>query len=381
MKSNPAVLYRMLLCLSFGCLLSAVVTLAAGKSAFFGPLLCVGFLAFALAAGGYPRLRSWAFMNWLFTAIAVGMTFPNWFIGVGDFKFTRLFVPILQVIMFCMGTTLGIGDFARVVRLPGGVVMGVLCQFTIMPFLGFGLARVFGFPPEIGAGIILVGSVPSGLASTVMVYIAKADVALSVTLTAVTSLLAPIITPFLMQWLAGEMVRIDTTKLMWDLTKMTVIPVLAGLAYHHATRGRVPWLSRVMPYFSMIGIIVMTVLTIAIGRDNLLRLGVILIAVCFLHSSGGYLLGYFVCRCLRMSKTTCRTIALEVGMQNAGMASAVAASLNKVATLGLAPIVFGPVMNISASALSNWWRTHPVKPLESVVPPLTLTPTVPAPSV
>lgn len=145
------------------------------------------------------------------------------------------------------------------------------------------------------------------------------------------------------------MVQIDAGKLMWDLTKMTVIPVLAGLAWHHWMQHRAKWLSRVMPYFSMAGIIAMTLLTIAVGRDNLLRLGVMLIVICFLHSTAGYFLGYLVCRGLRMNKATCRTIAFEVGMQNAGMASAVAASLNKVATLGLAPIVFGPVMNLTAS--------------------------------
>ena len=103
----------------------------------------------------------------------------------------------------------------------------------------------------------------------------------------------------------------------------------------------------------------MTVLTVAIGRDNLLQLGVAIFAVCLLHCTAGYLLGYLVCRTLRLNEQTCRTIALEVGMQNSGMASGIAAALNKVATLGLAPIVFGPIMNTTASILANWWRTHP----------------------
>jgi BASS family bile acid:Na+ symporter len=308
-----------------------------------------------------PALRRWSFLLFLSAAVIIGMTLPQWFIGVGDFKFTRLFIPLLQVIMFCMGTTLSVQDFVRVARRPGAVMVGVACQFTIMPFVGFALARSSGLPPEIAAGIILVGSVPSGLASTVMVYLARADVALSVTLTAVTSLLAPVITPFMMQLLAGEMVTIDATRLMWDLTKMTVIPVLAGLAWHHAIRDRAQWLSRMIPYVSIAGIIVMTLLTIAVGRDNLLKVGMLLVLVCFLHSGTGYLLGYFVCRCLRMDQTACRTIAFEVGMQNSGMASAVAASRQKVSTLGLAPIVFGPVMNLTASTLANWWRVRPVK--------------------
>ena len=289
----------------------------------------------------------------------MGMTFPGWFIGIGDFKFTSLFVPILQLIMFCMGTTLSVGDFARVIRMPAGVGVGLVCQFTVMPFVGFGLVKVFGLPPEIAAGVILVGVSPSGLASNVMAFIAKADVAMSVTMTAVATMLSPLITPFLMKWLAGAMIEIDAWKMMWGMTKMVVIPVIAGLAFHHLVYHRAQWLDRVMPLVSMIGIMVMTVLTVAIGRDNLIAMGAILILVCFLHTTSGYLLGYLICRGLQLEKQTCRTIALEVGMQNSGMAAGIAGSMNKVATLGLAPIVFGPIMNTTASAIANWWRTHP----------------------
>lgn len=351
---------RVLIVLSLAFLVAGAVMLVRGEQQRIMPMVSGAMLCFALVSGGYAASRKWAFLIWLFTAVVVGMTFPSWFISVGDFKSTRLFIPLLQMIMFCMGTTLSVGDFARVIRMPKAVFVGLVCHFTIMPLVGFSLAKGFGFPPEIGAGIILVGSVPSGLASTVMVFLAKADVALSVTFTAIASLLAPVITPFLMQWLAGEMIQIDAGKLMWDLTKMTVFPVMAGLAWHHWVQDRAKWLSRILPYFSIVAIIAMTVLTIAIGRDNLLRLGAMLIVVCFLHSTAGYFLGYLVCRCLRMNQVTCRTLALEVGMQNAGMASAVAASLNKVATLGLAPIVFGPVMNLTASTLANWWRAHPI---------------------
>ncbi len=105
----------------------------------------------------------------------------------------------------------------------------------------------------------------------------------------------------------------------------------------------------------------MTVLTVAPGRDSLLQMGALLIVACLLHCSTGFVLGYFACRALRMDKLTSRTISLEVGLQNAGMASGIAAELKKVATLGLAPIVFGPVMNITASTIANWWRNHPVE--------------------
>lgn len=263
--------------------------------------------------------------------------------------------------MFCMGTTLSVGDFARVFRMPAGVGVGLVCQFSIMPLIGFALVSVFGLPPEIAAGVILVGVSPSGLASNVMALIAKADVALSVTMTAVATMVSPLVTPFLMRVLAGSLIEVDAWAMVWSMTKMVVLPVLAGLVFHHLIYHRVKWLKSVMPLISMIGIVVMTVLTVAIGRDNLLAMGAILIVVCFLHITCGYTFGYTICRLLRLEEQTCRTIALEVGMQNSGMASGIAASLGKVATLGLAPIVFGPIMTTTSSIIANWWRTHPVE--------------------
>lgn len=302
--------------------------------------------------------RKWAFTFSILGAVAVGLLFPGWFIEVGEFKFTSLFVPILQVIMFCMGTTLSVGDFARVFRMPAGVGVGLVCQFSIMPIIGFTLVKLFGLPPEIAAGVILVGVSPSGLASNVMALVARADVAMSVTMTAVATMLSPLLTPFLMKLLAGTLVEVDALAMMWSMTIMVVFPLLAGLAFHHLVYHRASWLKKVMPLISMVGIVVMTVLTVAIGRDNLLAMGLILVVVCFLHICCGYFFGYSICRLLRLNEQTCRTIALEVGMQNSGMASGIAASLGKVATLGIAPIVFGPIMTTTSSIIANWWRTH-----------------------
>jgi len=274
------------------------------------------------------------------------------------FRFTTLFIPVLQIIMFAMGTTLSLADFTRVFKMPTGIFIGLVCQFTIMPLVGFALAHAFGLPSEIAAGLVLVGCSPSGLASNVMAFIAKANVAMSVTMTAFSTLLAPLLTPLLMKLLAGEMVAIDVPDMMWKMTKIVLLPVLGGLVFHHLVYHRHRWLDRVMPMVSMVGILIMTVLTVAIGRDKLMQVGSLLILCCLIHSTAGFGLGYYVCRLLRRDQLTCRTIALEVGLQNSGMAAGLAESLGKVATLGLVPIVFGPVMNIIASTLANWWRTH-----------------------
>ena len=193
-----------------------------------------------------------------------------------------------------------------------------------------------------------------------MAFIAKANVAMSVTMTAFSTLLAPLITPLLMKMLAGEMVEIDVPAMMWSMTKIVLLPVLAGLIFHHLVYHRLTWLDRVMPVISMVGILIMTVLTVAVGHDRLMQVGLLLVLACLIHSTAGFTLGYFVCKLLGRDQLTCRTIALEVGLQNSGMAAGLAKSLGKVATLGLVPIVFGPVMNIIASILANWWRSHPV---------------------
>ena len=339
-------------------LLAAVEALA-GADYWAGPTISAALICLALSSRGFPLLRPWTFTLWVAAAVVAGLAFPTWFIGVGDFKFTALFKPLLMLIMFCMGATLSVADFANVLRFPIPVFIGLLCQFTIMPFLGYTIATSFGFPAEVAAGVVLVGVSPSGLASNVMSYIARANVALSVTITALASLMSPILTPLLMHWLAGEMIAMNTGHMMVEIAEMVVMPIVGGLVFHHLLLHRLQWIDRILPFISMFGIIAMTVLTVAIGRDNLLQVGPLLLAACLLHNLGGFTLGYWASQMLGMDQLTARTVAIEVGMQNCGLASGIAASLNKVATLGLAPIIFGPIMNTTASLLANWWRNHP----------------------
>ena len=232
----------------------------------------------------------------------------------------------------------------------------MLCQFTIMPIVGVTIATVFGFPPEIAAGVVLIGSSPSGLASNVMVYLAKANLALSVTLTACATLLAPLLTPFLMKTLAGQFIPIDAWAMMWSIVKIVIIPIAAGLLFNHFFQGRFKWLDKAMPLVSMAGIAFIITIITAAGRDSLLTIGIALFAAAILHNITGYFLGYWACRLFKFNENDCRTIALEVGMQNGGLASGIALEMGKVATVGLAPAIFGPWMNISGSSLATWWR-------------------------
>ena len=255
-----------------------------------------------------------------------------------------------------MGTAMSFNDFYGVIKMPKGVLIGLVCQFSIMPVLGFGLASLFNFPPEIAAGVVLIGSSPSGLASNVMAYLAKANVALSVTLTAVATIIAPFMTPLLMKYLAGSFVPIDFYAMMISIFKMVILPVVLGLVFNYFFQGKAKWLDKAMPIVSMSAIALIIMIITAAGRDSLLSIGLLLVVIAIIHNLMGYLLGYWSCRLLKMKEQDCRTIALEVGMQNGGLASGIALEMGKVSTVGLAPAVFGPWMNISGSSLATWWR-------------------------
>ncbi|MBL7875035.1 MAG: bile acid:sodium symporter family protein, partial [Cyclobacteriaceae bacterium] len=231
----------------------------------------------------------------------------------------------------------------------------------IMPVLGFILASVSGFPAEIAAGIILIGCSPSGLASNVMNYLAKANLALSITVTSITTLLAPFITPVLMKFLAGAFVEIDMIKMMWDIFKMVIIPIGAGLIFNKLLKGKSKWLDAAMPVVSMAGIGVILVIIVAAGRNSLLEIGFLLIGLVMIHNLAGYLIGYWSGRMFRMDERDCRTIAIEVGMQNGGLASGIAKEMGRIATVGLAPAVFGPLMNVTGSILASYWHRRPPK--------------------
>jgi BASS family bile acid:Na+ symporter len=375
----------------------------------------------ALSFNGFEKLKSFSYTVWIFAAVTVSMYFPQYFLSVGDFQLKRLIVPLLQIIMFGMGSQMSLKDFEGVIKMPKGVIAGVLCQFTIMPFIGVSVAIFFGFPPEIAAGIVLVGSSPSGLASNVMSFIAKANLALSVTLTACATLLSPLLTPFLMKNLAGQFIAVDFWNMMLGIFNMTILPIIAGLIFNIfsltkvSSRGKIiqlasyfliivlknfiSWqttdigivgflkgagidvfwfmllpiagtylfkllakgnnelLSQLLAFVSMLGIGVIIVVITAAGRDSLLEVGLLLILACFIHNMFGYGLGYSIAKfLLRMPEKDCRTIALEVGMQNGGLASGLALQMGKVATVGLAPAIFGPMMNITGSSLATWWR-------------------------
>lgn len=393
----------------------------------YKPAAVITSVCVAIGLGSVPMLKGYRYTVWIITAVVAGMMYPasftNW--GPVDLRNKWLMLIIIQMVMFGMGIQMKLKDFSGLAQTGRGVAIGLLCHFSIMPLMGFLLTRLFHFDPEIAAGIILIGSTSSGLASNVMVYLARANLMLSVVVTAMATLAAPFFTPLLMKLLAGTLVHIDVVNMMMEIIKIVIVPigaallhdylknasprgmrtitvlfivavfwlvalplgwwsylsntitsaqllqsieisgfllgaVVAGILYHLLAQ-RFSRLDHIMPYFSMFGIIYFTTVTTAVGHDNLLLTGWLLFICSVIHNAAGYFFGYWLGRLFRLDKNSARTIAFEVGLQNAGMASGLAAGMGKLGTLGLPAAVFSPWMNISGSILANYWRKRPVQ--------------------
>jgi bile acid:Na+ symporter, BASS family len=337
-------------------MLAFIITIITKQHEISGWMLMLFFVSMAILFRSYPKLKGFSFTVMIFAAVSLAMYYPQYFISVGDFKLSKLIIPLLQVIMFGMGSELSLKELSNVLKTPKGIIVGVICHYTIMPLVGFTLANVFNFPKEIAAGIILVGCCPSGLASNVMAYLARANLALSIAVTTVSTLLAPLFTPLLMRLLAGRFVSVHFWDMAWDTTRVVIIPILAGLLFHFMLRGKIKWLDKIMPLISMIGIALIIVVITAAGRASLMKVGLLLILAVFIHNVVGYTLGYWSARLLKFKERDCRTISLEVGMQNGGLASGLALLMGGLATVGLAPAIFGPLMNVTGSSLATWWH-------------------------
>ena len=336
-----------------------IIALTSGLAA-AGPVMIAFFILLAIGFRGFASLKGFAYTIVIFAAVTTALYYPSHFVEFNGFKFAVLITPLIQVIMFGMGTSMSVRDFAGVIKMPKGVFIGVFSHFLIMPLLGFTLASISGFKPEIAAGIILIGCSPNGMASNVISYLAKANLALSITITAVSTMLAPLLTPLLMKTLAGAFIQINVGSMMLDITKMVIIPIAAGLIVNRLLKDKAKWLDTVMPLVSMCGIAFIIVIITAAGRDSLLDIGMKLIALVLIHNLLGYTFGYWSGRLFKMEERDCRTMAIEVGMQNGGLASGLAKAMGKMATVGLAPAVFGPLMNVTGSILASYWHRKPI---------------------
>lgn len=388
----------------------------------FGILLIVALACVAIAFTFHRTLKSLAFTAWVFVFVAASMTWPSAFGTWFGFDLKYLIVPLVQIIMFGMGTTLSVADFTRVMAMPWAVVVGVALQYLIMPFVGLGLAWTFGFEPEIAAGVILIGAAPGGVASNVINYLARNNVPLSVTMTAISTLLSPIMTPLMMKLLAGKQVEVSFIKMMIDIFNMIIVPVVAGLVANRLLYGRQPflqrggtmagiaaaslaiaavsilipagllgslkggliagfamigvvalaklvveiwlqgpkhWMDRALPILSMVAICCIIAVITARSSEDLKRVGLALLMAATMHNLLGYLFGFWCARACGLNGVDARTVAVEVGMQNGGMASGLAMNTLQSSKTALASAIFGPWQNVTGSVLASWWRKRP----------------------
>ena len=232
--------------------------------------------------------------------------------------------PLLGVIMFGMGLTLSPHDFRIVLSRPKDILIGCLAQFTVMPLLAWGLAWVFALPKELALGVMLVGCCPGGTASNVITYLAKGDLALSVGMTATSTLLAPILTPLLVWLLAGTMVDVDTLGMLQSIVYVVIAPIIVGLLCQSflpkLTKSVVPYL----PAFSSIVIAYVVGIVVSHNADRLLVGGLIVVLVVMMHNLLGLSTGFLIGKLLHIAKPKCVALSIEVGMQNSGLASSLA---------------------------------------------------------
>ena len=265
--------------------------------------------------------------------------------------------PMLGVIMFGMGLTLSPHDFRIVLSRPKDILIGCLAQFTVMPLLAWGLTWIFSLPKELALGVILVGCCPGGTASNVITYLAKGDLALSVGMTATSTLLAPILTPLLVWLMAGTMVDVDTLGMLQSIVYVVIAPIIIGLLCQRylpqATKSVVPYL----PAFSSIVIAFVVGIIVSHNADRLLVGGLIVILVVMAHNLLGLSIGFLLGRLIRLPKPKCVAVSIEVGMQNSGLASSLAVLHFAAYPLATIPgAIFSVWHNISGALAAKWYQ-------------------------
>lgn len=272
------------------------------------------------------------------------------------FKPIAGYIPVLLgLVMLGMGLTLTKDDFSAVFTRPRDVAIGVAMQFIIMPLIGVGLAHMLNMSPELAAGFILVGCVPSGTSSNVMTYLAKGDVALSVTLSSITTLLAPFVTPYLFLMLGGKFIPINAMALFLDIVKIVLVPVIVGVMLRRVLGNSVNKFIDIIPLVSIFSIIAIVAAVVAASAGRLAAVAGVVVVGVMLHNLAGYSLGYLVSKHLfSMEHRQAKTMSFEIGMQNSGLGAALAmVHLNPISALPSA--IFSVWHNISGSLLAGYW--------------------------
>ena len=258
--------------------------------------------------------------------------------------------------MFGMGLTLQPNDFKVVFSRPKDVIIGCIAQFTVMPLLAFLLTKVFQLSPELAIGVILVGTCPGGTSSNVMTYLSKGDVALSVGMTACSTILAPFLTPALTYLYAGQTVDVNVWSMFLSIVQVVILPIVLGFLINHFFKKFTETVVEILPLISTLAIVAIVAAVVSANSANLMTSGALIIVVVILHNVLGYLLGYVIGKVLKLDETKCRAISIEVGMQNSGLATSLATVHFAQYPLATIPgAVFSVWHNVSGAILANFF--------------------------
>jgi bile acid:Na+ symporter, BASS family len=420
---------KMFLVMAIIIALAEIVILAIGKGSLpvNGLILFIMFYALAFTVQRTEKLKGLSFTMQIFAFVSFTLYFPQLFTNWG-FNTNSLIVPSIQIIMFGMGTKLSISDFVKELSKPGKVIIASVMCYVLMPLIALIIIKVYNFPPEVAAGIILIGVGPAGAASNVMTYLAKGNLALSMTVTTLTTLVSPLATPFLMKLLAGQLIEVDAVGMMISILNMLFIPVLAGIIINKILYGNIPWtrkdmnigvmaaisfivglilcfvpfpaalksmkvgfiliawaitivsvtiiavrrtngpqnwMNLVLPKLSLTAIMLYIVIVAAHNKATLLSIGPALFIAVIIHNLLGFISGYSLSRAFGFNEADSRAVTMEVGTKNAGLAVGLANDVLKSGAAALAPLIFGTWMNISASSLATFWSQRIPKEKDS----------------
>tara|TARA_R110002167_G_scaffold88253_4_gene238127 strand:+ start:6459 stop:7424 length:966 start_codon:yes stop_codon:yes gene_type:complete len=264
-------------------------------------------------------------------------------------------IPLLMFIMFCMGLTLRAQDFRRILRKPEPVAMGVTLQYLLMPLLGWLLVHLLALPDEVALGVILVGVCAGGTASNVMTYLAGGDVALSISMTLLSTLWGVVLTPWLLSFYASASVSVDILAILLTTAKIVVLPIIAGIAINHYLPALRQAVNKQLANTATVAILAIIAIVVALNADEIATVGVMTLLAVALHNLLGTALGYTLARWRGFTEVECRTIAIEVGMQNSGLGAALALQFFTPLT-ALPAALFSVWHNLSGALLASWWR-------------------------
>ena len=308
------------------------------------------------------------FPLWAVLLSVVAYFFPEYFA-----PHKGLIVPFLSLIMLGMGVTLSVNDFLAVLKKPYVVLLGTVMQYTLMPLIAWLICLALKLPTDLMAGVILLGCCPGGTASNVICYLAKGDVALSIVLTSVSTLVAFLATPFLTWLYIGQTVNVDVMGMLVSVVKIVLVPVVFGLSINYFFEEKISKIRDIFPAISALAIVIIIAVIIGVNRGSLESMGPLVLLAVVLHNSLGLAGGYGVAKALKLSETEARTIAIEVGMQNSGLSVALAIK-HFTAAAALPGAIFSIWHNLSGAFLAGHWSRDSLHDDKSGKPELNGTP-------